>query len=88
MYKVVELSLIHIYLRHRITYICLLGLSFGDIQLSFGDNFLSFGDIPVSYTHLDRVSVPMWGTCLSEPLSIVALVGRYPANWRCVEETA
>ena len=29
---------------------------------------------------LDRVSVPMWGTFLSEPLSIVGLVGRYPAN--------
>ena len=29
---------------------------------------------------LDRVSVPVWGTFLSEPLSIVALVGRYPAN--------
>ena len=29
---------------------------------------------------LDRVSVPMWGTFLSEPLTIVALVGRYPAN--------
>ena len=29
---------------------------------------------------LDRVSVPMWGTFLSEPLLIVALVGRYPAN--------
>ena len=27
---------------------------------------------------LDRVSVPMWGTFLSEPLLIVALVGRYP----------
>lgn len=37
------------YLRHRITYICLLGLSFGDIQLSFGDNFLSFGDIILSF---------------------------------------
>ena len=23
----------------------------------------------------------MWGTFLSEPLSIVALVGRYPANY-------
>ena len=23
----------------------------------------------------------MWGTFLSEPLRIVALVGRYPANW-------
>ena len=33
----------------------------------------------VSYTRL-RVSVPMWGTFLSEPLLIVALVGRYPAN--------
>ena len=29
---------------------------------------------------LVRVSVPMWGTFLSEPLSIVGLVGRYPAN--------
>ena len=29
---------------------------------------------------MDRVSVPMWGTFLSEPLRIVALVGRYPAN--------
>ena len=23
----------------------------------------------------------MWGVFLSEPLGIVALVGRYPANW-------
>ena len=30
---------------------------------------------------LDRVSVPMWGTFLSEPLLIVALVGRYPAYY-------
>ena len=37
------------YLHHRITYICLLGLSFGDIPLFFGDNFLSFGDIPLSF---------------------------------------
>ena len=29
---------------------------------------------------LDRVSVPVWGTFLSEPLDIVALVGRYPTN--------
>ena len=29
---------------------------------------------------LVRVSVPVWGTFLSEPLRIVALVGRYPAN--------
>ena len=29
---------------------------------------------------LDRVSVPVWGTFLSEPLLIVGLVGRYPAN--------
>ena len=29
---------------------------------------------------MDRVSVPMWGTFLSEPLSIEGLVGRYPAN--------
>ena len=28
---------------------------------------------------LDRVSVPMWGTFLSEPLAIVGTVGRYPA---------
>ena len=28
---------------------------------------------------LDRVSVPMWGTFLSEPLLIVGMVGRYPA---------
>ncbi len=27
-----------------------------------------------------RVSVPVWGVMLSHPLSIVALVGRYPAN--------
>ena len=30
--------------------------------------------------YTSRVSVPMWGTFLSEPLSIVVLVGRYPAN--------
>ena len=29
---------------------------------------------------LDRVSVPVWGIFLSEPLDIVALVGRCPAN--------
>ena len=29
---------------------------------------------------LDRVSVPMWGTFLSEPLSIEGLVGRYLTN--------
>ncbi len=29
---------------------------------------------------LARVSVPVWGISLSGPLSIVALVGRYPAN--------
>ena len=29
---------------------------------------------------LGRVSVPVWGIFLSEPLDIVALVGRYPAN--------
>ncbi len=27
-----------------------------------------------------RVSVPVWGAMLSHPLSIEALVGRYPAN--------
>ncbi len=29
---------------------------------------------------LDRVSVPVWRTILSDPLTIVALAGRYPAN--------
>ena len=29
---------------------------------------------------LDRVSVPVWGTFLSEPLPIEASVGRYPAD--------
>ena len=28
---------------------------------------------------MDRVSVPVWGTFLSEPLDIVGTVGRYPA---------
>ena len=28
---------------------------------------------------LDRVSVPVWGSNLSVPLDIVAMVGRYPA---------
>ena len=28
---------------------------------------------------LDRVSVPVWGTFLSEPLDIVAMVNRYSA---------
>ena len=27
-----------------------------------------------------RISVPVWGIVLSDPLPIVALVGRYPAN--------
>ena len=30
---------------------------------------------------LGRVSVPMWPSALSGRLPIVALVGRYPANW-------
>ena len=30
---------------------------------------------------LGRVSVPMWPFILSDRLLIVALVGRYPANW-------
>ena len=30
---------------------------------------------------LVRVSVPVWGTFLSEPLDIVGLVGRYPTNY-------
>ena len=29
---------------------------------------------------LARISVPVWGPLLSEPLLIIALVGRYPAN--------
>jgi hypothetical protein len=29
---------------------------------------------------LARISVPVWGITLSGPLSIIALVGRYPAN--------
>ena len=29
---------------------------------------------------LDRVSVPVWRTILSDPLTIVALVGPYPTN--------
>src|SRR5579872_2943275 len=30
---------------------------------------------------LDRVSVPVWPCALSGRLLIIALVGRYPANW-------
>ena len=30
---------------------------------------------------LDRVSVPMWLIILSDQLSVVGLVGRYPANY-------
>ncbi len=33
-----------------------------------------------------RVSVPVWGAMLSHPLSIEALVGRYPAN-KLIERT-
>ncbi len=29
---------------------------------------------------LDRVSVPVWRIILSDPLDIIALVGRYPTN--------
>ena len=29
---------------------------------------------------LDRVSVPMWGAILSDPLTVTALVSRYPTN--------
>jgi len=29
---------------------------------------------------LDRVSVPVWGIILSDPLAIIALVGHYPTN--------
>ena len=30
---------------------------------------------------LDRVSVPVWGIILSDPLCIIGLVGRYPTNY-------
>ncbi len=33
-----------------------------------------------SRRRLVRVSVPVWGIILSDPLAIVALVGYYPAN--------
>ncbi len=33
---------------------------------------------------LDRVSVPVWLIILSDQLTIVALVGRYPTNWLMV----
>ena len=36
---------------------------------------------PASRRSLGRVSVPMWPFNLSVRLPIVALVGRYPANW-------
>jgi hypothetical protein len=44
-----------------------------------------FGHCPkfptaASRRSLDRVSVPMWGVVLSDPLAVVALVGRYPTN--------
>ena len=44
-----------------------------------------FPHCPISLTaasrrSLVRVSVPVWGTVLSDPLAIVDLVGRYPAN--------
>ena len=29
---------------------------------------------------LGRISVPMWGAILSDPLRVVALVGHYPTN--------
>src|SRR3546814_10898498 len=33
-----------------------------------------------SHRSLVRISVPVWGVILSDPLLIVALVSRYPAN--------
>ena len=44
-----------------------------------------FGHCPkfptaASRRSLGRVSVPMWGVVLSDPLAVVALVGRYPTN--------
>ncbi len=30
---------------------------------------------------LGRVSVPVWGIILSDPLPVVGLVGRYPTNY-------
>ena len=35
---------------------------------------------------LGRVSVPMWGIFLSEPLAIVGTVGRYPAVYLMARE--
>ncbi len=44
-----------------------------------------FGHCPIfptaaSRRSLARISVPVWGPLLSEPLLIIALVGCYPAN--------
>ena len=39
-----------------------------------------------AFRRLDRVSVPMWGTFLSEPLAIVGTVGRYPAVYLMARE--
>ena len=43
--------------------------------------FRKIAFIRASRRSLGRVSVPMWPVTLSGRLLIVALVGRYPANW-------
>ena len=48
--------------------------------LSEDDDLEKEDPLFVSRRSLDRVSVPVWGTFLSEPLDIVASVGRYPAD--------
>ena len=42
---------------------------------------VQYVDQGASRRSLGRVSVPMWPVTLSGRLLIVALVGRYPANW-------
>ncbi len=45
--------------------------------------FAHCGKFPTAASRrsLDRVSVPVWLIVLSDQLPVVALVGRYPANW-------
>ena len=49
-------------------------------KLGQNDRFILLNIRPVSYTHLGRVSVPMWPVTLSGRLLIVALVSRYLTN--------
>ena len=50
---------------------------------SLHQSFLHCAIFPTAASRrsLGRVSVPMWPYILSDRLLIVALVGRYPANW-------